>query len=143
MKKNNTVLSVKKDFSIRFNEVDSMSFVWHGSYSSYFEDAREAFGEKYGLGYLVIFNSGFYAPLVELTFKYRKPMTYGMHPRIEITYIPSDAAKIIFDYAIYDNADDSLVATGHSVQVFLDKQYQLVWYNPDFYAEWKKRWGIL
>jgi hypothetical protein len=25
------------------------------------------------------------------------------------------------------------------VQVFMDKNYQLIWTNPDFYAEWKKR----
>ena len=53
-------LSASKDIEIRFSEVDSMNFVWHGSYSLYFEDAREAFGAKYGLGYLFIFNNGFY-----------------------------------------------------------------------------------
>jgi Predicted thioesterase len=136
-------LTASKNFEIRFSEVDSMNFVWHGSYSSYFEDAREAFGAKYGLGYLMIFNNGYYAPLVDLSFKYKKPMTYNMAPRIEITYIPTETAKIIFDYAIYDNMDNSLIATGHSVQVFLDKQYQLVWYNPDFYTEWKKQWAVL
>ena len=129
------LLTATKDFDIRFSEVDSMQFVWHGSYTSYFEDAREAFGQKYGLGYLTIFNNGFYAPLVDLSFKYKKPMRYGMHPRIEITYVPTETAKIIFDYAIYDNTDDSLIATGRSVQVFLDHDYQLVWYTPDFYEE--------
>jgi acyl-CoA thioester hydrolase len=136
-------LKASKDFEIRFSEVDSMSIVWHGSYTSYFEDAREAFGAKYGLGYLCIFNNGFYAPLVDLSFKYKKPMIYGMHPRIEITYIPTEAAKIVFEYAIFDRADNSLIATGKSVQVFLDKNYQLVWYNPDFYQNWKKQWGVL
>src|SRR5574344_1264299 len=98
-------LTVTKNFAIRFSEVDSMQFVWHGSYTSYFEDPREAFGQKYGLGYLTIFNNGFYAPLVDLSFKYKKPMRYGMHPCIEITYIPTETAKIIFDYAIFDRAD--------------------------------------
>lgn len=135
-------LTVTKNFAIRFSEVDSMQFVWHGSYTSYFEDAREAFGQKYGLGYLTIFNNGFYAPLVDLSFKYKKPMRYGMHPCIEITYIPTEAAKIIFEYAIYDCSDHSLIATGRSVQVFLDHDYQLVWYTPDFYAEWKKQWNV-
>ena len=136
------LLTATKDFDIRFSEVDSMQFVWHGSYTYYFEDAREAFGQKYGLGYLTIFNNGFYAPLVDLSFKYKKPMRYGMHPRIEITYLPTETAKIIFDYAIYDNTDDSLIATGRSVQVFLDHDYQLVWYTPDFYEEWKKQWKV-
>ena len=71
------LLTATKDFDIRFSEVDSMQFVWHGSYTSYFEDAREAFGQKYGLGYLTIFNHGFYAPLVDLSFKYKKPMRHA------------------------------------------------------------------
>lgn len=34
------------------------------------------------------------------------------------------------------------MATGHSVQVFLDKKYQLVWINPDFYQQWKEKWKV-
>lgn len=136
-------LSASKDIEIRFSEVDSMNFVWHGSYSLYFEDAREAFGAKYGLGYLFIFNNGFYAPLVELSFQYKKPLVYGMKPRITIFYRPTLAAKIVFDYEIRDTATNDLLAIGHSVQVFLDKQYQLVWANPPFYEEWKKKWNVI
>ncbi|MDO4165144.1 MAG: acyl-CoA thioesterase [Bacteroides sp.] len=128
------------EFEIRFSEVDSMNIVWHGSYPLYFEDAREAFGRKYGLGYMTIFHNGYYAPLVELSFQYKKPLVYEMHPAITIKYRPTDAAKIVFDYEIHDTADGSLVATGHSVQVFMDSQYQLVWFNPPFYEEWKKQW---
>lgn len=133
-------LSETIDFEVRFSEVDSMNIVWHGSYPLYFEDAREAFGRKYGLGYLFMFGQGVYAPLVDLRFQYKKPMIYGMRPKLKITYRPTDAAKIIFDYTIFDPKDQSVIATGHSVQVFLDKNYQLVWTNPDFYAEWKKKW---
>ena len=44
-------LSVEKQFEVRFSEVDMMNVVWHGAYPLYLEDAREAFGEKYGLSY--------------------------------------------------------------------------------------------
>lgn len=117
-----------------------MNVVWHGAYPLYFEDAREAFGEKYDLGYMRFFDNDCYAPLVELTFHYKKPITYRMRPRIDIIYRPTDAAKIVFEYEIYDTADGSLLATGHSVQVFMDRNYELLWYNPPFYEEWKRRW---
>jgi len=136
-------LRAEKQLDIRFNEVDSMNIVWHGSYVLYFEDAREAFGKKYGLGYLDIFGNGYYAPLVDLRFNYKKPLVYGQKARIEIVYRNTAAAKIIFDYEIYDLADNSLIATGYSVQVFLDKQYQLVWGNPPFYEEWKRKHGLI
>ena len=79
-------LKASKKFAIRFSEVDSMNVVWHGSYPLYFEDAREAFGEKYGLEYMGFFAHGYYAPLVDLSFHYKKPIKYGMTPRIDIIY---------------------------------------------------------
>jgi acyl-CoA thioester hydrolase len=143
MNKNKPVLKASKEVEIRFNEVDSMNIVWHGSYVLYFEDAREAFGFKYGLAYLDIFDNGYYAPLVEIKFNYKKPLVYGRKARVDITFRNTEAAKIIFDYEIFDTSDDSLIATGYSIQVFLDKQYQLVWGNPPFYEEWKQRWRLL
>lgn len=133
-------LSAELDFDIRFSEVDSMNIVWHGSYPLYFEDAREAFGKKYDLGYLRMFHEGVYAPLVDLRFQYKKPLTYGMHPRIKITYRHTEAAKLIFDYQIYNPEDGVVMATGYSVQVFMDHDYQLMLYNPPFIEAWRKKW---
>ena len=135
-------LKTSKQLEIRFSEVDSMNVVWHGSYMLYFEDAREAFGLQYDLSYMGFFDHGYFAPLVEMNFQWKKPIMYGMKPRIDIIYRPTDAAKIVFDYEIHDPDDESLIATGHSVQVFMDTDYQLVLYNPPFYDEWKKRWNV-
>jgi acyl-CoA thioester hydrolase len=115
-----------------------MGVAWHGSYMLYLEDAREAFGEKYDLGYLRFFGEGYYAPLVDVQLKYKNPIIYGMHPEIEIVYTPTESAKIVFDYKITDG--DTLLATAHTVQVFMDKQYKLVLGNPPFFEEWKKKW---
>lgn len=141
--KNSRIVKELKEtipFSVRFSEVDSMNIVWHGSYSLYFEDAREAFGKRYGLGYFDIFGNGYYAPLVELSFNYKRPIKYGMKPEITIIYRHTDSAKIVFDYEIRDTVSGDILATGHSVQVFMDMQYQLVWANPEFYEEWKQKW---
>ena len=120
-----------------------MGVVWHGHYAIYFEDAREAFGAKYGLEYLMMFGKGFFEPIVELTFKYKRVLIYGMKPEITITYRPCEAAKIIFDYEIRDTETDEVVVTGHSVQVFMDaKSHQLVLTSPDFYEEWKQKWKV-
>lgn len=140
---NNKSLKASHVFSVRFSEVDSMNIVWHGSYSLYFEDAREEFGRQYGLGYLDIFGNGYYAPLVELSFKYKKPIIYGMECRVDITYRPTEAAKIVFEYEIRNNQTDELLATGKTIQVFMDREYQLVWINPPFYQDWKQYHGVI
>lgn len=134
------VLKAEKRFEIRFSEVDSMGVVWHGVYAKYFEDAREEFGRKYGLGYMFISGNGVFAPIVELTCKYRKPLFYEMNPLVVITYRPTEAAKIVFDYEIRNADNGEIHAKGHSVQVFTDKQYNLLWTNPHFYEQWKQKW---
>lgn len=143
MNMNNVLLKESKEIDVRFSEVDSMNIVWHGSYALYFEDAREAFGKRYGIGYLDIFANGYYAPLVDLRFNYKRPLIYGKKARVDITYRPTDAAKIIFDYEIVDPEEGTVIATGYSIQVFLDKDYQLMWQNPPFYEAWKQTMGLI
>lgn len=136
-------LAAVHPFEIRFSEVDSMNIVWHGSYMSYFEDAREAFGARYGLEYMTIFGNGYYAPLVEMDFKFKSPLRYESHPEIIITYRPTESAKIVFDYEIRDRDTGTVCATGRSVQVFVDRNYELVWESPEFYRNWQKKWEVL
>jgi len=136
-------LKTSKEFDVRFSEVDSMNIVWHGSYALYFEDAREQFGKEFGLSYMFYFDNGYYAPLVELNFSYKKPLLYEQKARIEIIYRNVPAAKVIFDYEIYLTSDNSLIATGTSTQVFLDHDYNLMWTNPPFYEEWKRKYDLL
>jgi acyl-CoA thioester hydrolase len=61
------LLSIKTETIIRFSEVDSMGVVWHGNYVKYFEDGREAFGNKYGLNYLDFHKNGILTPIVKLS----------------------------------------------------------------------------
>jgi acyl-CoA thioester hydrolase len=142
MMKTNQLIALK-EFEPRFSEVDSMGIVWHGSYAKYFEDGREEFGKKFGLGYMFIFRNGFYAPLVDLNFQFRKPLPYEIKAVVETKYINSPAAKIQFEYRIFLPEDNSTICTGSSTQVFLDKNYQLAWSIPPFYNEWKAKFGLL
>lgn len=136
-------LKASKRFQIRFSEVDSMKVVWHGSYPLYLEDAREHFGKKFGLGYNDYIDHNYYAPLVDMSIKYKRPLLYGMNARVDIIYRPTEAAKVVFDYEIYNDDDNTLIATAHTVQVFMDLDYQLVLENPEFYREWKNKWNVL
>lgn len=135
-------LKTSVPLKIRFSEVDSMRIVWHGHYAKFFEDAREAFGKQYGLGYMDIYGAGYYAPLVEMSVKYRKPILYDMIPEVTVIYRPTEAAKIVLDYEIMDPESGDLLATGHTVQVFMDLNYQLVLTNPEFFENWKRKWNV-
>jgi len=128
---------------VRFSEVDSMQIVWHGEYVRYFEDGREAFGRQYGgLGYMEMYNSGFVVPLVKINLEFKHPLVCGDTAIVETRYINCDAAKILFEYVIYRESDMQVVATGESMQVFLNRDNQLELVNPNFYIQWKKKWGV-
>ena len=90
--------------------------------------------------YLYIFDQGYYAPLVELHMEYKRPLRYKDSARVEIVYRHTDAAKLIFDYKIYHLPSDDIVATGYSVQVFLDRDFNLMWDLPPFFAQWQQKY---
>ena len=136
------ILSEKAEITPRFSEVDSLGIVWHGNYLKYFEDGREAFGAKYNLGYLDVFNNGFVTPLVKINCDFKKILKYGDKATIKVTYIDTEAAKITFKYLILKQGTDEVIATGESVQVFLNGKGDLHLTIPPFFAEWKKKWGI-
>lgn len=137
------VLSAQKQIEIRFNEVDMMNVVWHGAYPIYLEDAREAFGAKYGLSYRKYIQEMIFAPIVEMDIRYRKPLHFGMTPTIQIVYVPSESAKIIFDYKIYDEQTGEVYLTARTLQVFMDTNYKLMWFSPQFYIDWQKEMKLI
>lgn len=141
--KNVAALIDRTSLKVRFSEIDSMQIVWHGEYVRYFEDGRESFGKHYDLGYMDIYGQGFMVPIVDLTCQFKQSLSFGEEAIIETRYINCDAAKIIFEYTIYRAIDQKIVATGSTIQVFLNHKKELELVNPQFYIEWKKRWGIV
>ena len=135
-------LTDRKEITVRFSEVDSMKIVWHGNYLKYFEDGRESFGLKYDLGYLEVYNHNVMIPIVKVNCDYKKPLVYGDDIIVETLYIPTEAAKIVFEYRIERKKDGEIVATGSSTQVFLTPDGELLLNSPEFYSGWKKKWGI-
>ena len=136
-------LTAEKQFEVRFSEVDMMGVVWHGAYPVYLEDAREEFGARFGLSYSKYIEEMIFAPVVDLRLSYRRPLRYGMKPVARITYRPTEAAKILFDYEIYDPQDGTVYLTASSVQVFMNPDYELLWDSPEFSLDWKRSVGLL
>lgn len=124
------------EIDVRFSEVDSLQIVWHGNYVKYMEDGREDFGRRYGLSYLDVKANGYTIPIVKISCEYKNSLRYGDKATIKTTYIPCDAAKIIFVSHIY-NQSNQLVAQGETVQVFVDDNDELALQCPPFFEQWK------
>lgn len=137
-------ISFESEIRVRFNETDPLGIVWHGNYITYFEDGREAFGRAYGLSYLDQKEHGFATPIVKSECEHKLPLKYGEIAKIKTTFIDSPAAKMIFRYEIF-NAENQLVCTGKTIQVFVDKcgAGDLSLSLPIFFEQWKQKVGLL
>mgnify|MGYP000948761973 CR=1 FL=1 len=139
----NQILKDRIEVLVRFNEADPLGIVWHGHYIRYFEDGREAFGNKYGIGYLDFYRKNIIIPVVNIDCSYKRSLKYGEKVAVETTFIPCEAAKLKFEYRLFNAATGELVATGSSVQVFLDKETSVLQLtNPVFFEEWKSKMGL-
>ena len=123
----------------RFEEVDPLSIVWHGRYASYFEDGRTEFGNKYNLSYNEMFENKFLAPIVQFHVDHHKPLLFENEFKITALLHWSGAARLNFSYKIERN--EELIATGFTVQMFLDMDHNPLLFKPrlveDLYSRWE------
>jgi len=122
---------------VRFSEVDPIRMVWHGSYVKYMEDAREAFGRRWGLSYRHIFESGYFAPVYDIHLRYVASATVDEELDVKIVWRRKIGAKICFDYEIRRAGDGALVLEASTIQLFTSQDGVLETSEPDFYRKWK------
>jgi len=134
-------LRVTVERRVRFEETDPLAIVWHGRYASYFEDARNAAGERYGIGYLDLHRNGVVAPIRIMHSDYHHPLRYNETFSIEGIVHWSEAARINMEYIIR-NKDGRLATTGYTVQIMLDADENLLLIPPPFYREFLERWRV-
>jgi acyl-CoA thioester hydrolase len=124
---------------VRFQEVDSIGIVWHGRYAGYFEDARDALGEQYGIGYMDFYENGILVPIKQLHADFHRPLRLKDEVTVEATLHYSDAARINHAFVIRDR-EGAVATTGYTVQMMLDKDRNLCMIPPPFYEAFLARW---
>jgi len=139
MSKPKTIIT-STEIIVRFSDCDALQMVWHGHYIKYFEDGREDFGRKYNLGYWEIYKeSGLAVPIIHVECDYKKFVGLGEKITIESTFIDTPAAKIIFEYKVF-NKKKELMCAGKTIQVFVDAvTKELLITVPPFYEKWKQK----
>jgi acyl-CoA thioester hydrolase len=125
--------------TVRFEEVDPLQVVWHGRYASYFEDARVALGEKYGIGYQTLFSNQILTPIKTLHVDYRLPLQFQEECTIEAILQWSEAARINIEYIIRNSAN-AITATGYTIQMMLDIDFNLYIFHPPLFKDFCTRW---
>jgi len=132
-------LRVEVERAVRFDEVDCMAIVWHGRYASYFEDARTALGDRYGVGYLQLYEQGVAAPIRQMHVDYHQPLRFPEPFTVEGLLHWSDAARFNYEFIIR-NAAGVVTTTGYSVQMLLSPEGEILLTQPEFMRDFLRRW---
>lgn len=137
-------LEDRTEIRVRFSEVDSLRIVWHGHYVAYLEEARRAFGRRYELDYPVFLEHGVAAPVVQLELDFLAPARLQDVLEVTTRFFKSDCPKLEFAYAIRRVGEDSVLATGSTVQVFTTFDGELLPQWPPLMIEryrlWEGQW---
>lgn len=124
---------------VRFEEVDPLGIVWHGRYASYFEDARVALTDRYGIGYLEFYGKGVVAPVRKLHVDYFRSLRFRESFTVEAVLHWTEATRLNMEFVIRNEARE-VTTTGYTVQMMLDTGRNLLMLPPPFYREFLDRW---
>lgn len=125
---------------VRFSEIDSMRCAWHGSYVSYFEDGREAFGRQFpGIGYADMQQAGIYAPMYDMHLRFLAPLQLNDIAEIHTLYVYKPGARLDFEYRVYRDNGKQLCAEGSTTQLFIEPNGQLMLEAPDYFKAWQDK----
>ncbi|MFA4830299.1 MAG: acyl-CoA thioesterase [Thermodesulfovibrionales bacterium] len=123
-----------------FSEVDVMGVVWHGRYSTYFEEAAAEIGRRCGLSYRDFYEAELRAPIVEFHINYYKPLFLDEEFTIRGALIWNEGSRMNTEYYLLKQ-DGSLAASGYTVQLFIDpNSWEVCIVSPGLLEKCRKRW---
>ena len=120
---------------IPFNDVDSMTVVWHGNYLKYFEAARGVLLRKIGYDYPDMERSGFLWPVIECKCRFIAPARYGMKINIQAT-VSEWENRLYINYLISDAKTEQRLCKGHTIQVAVNKENgEMLFASPQVFLD--------
>lgn len=124
---------------VRFEEVDPLGIVWHGRYPGYFEDARVALSDRYGIGYMDFYGQGIITPIRQLHIDYVRPLHFKDIFSIEAVLHWTAATRINMEFILRDETQ-VVTTTGFTVQLMLDTNGDTLLAPPALYRAFTDRW---
>lgn len=105
----------------RYAETDQMGIIYHSNYFIWFEVARTDFFTHLGYSYRKLEEENIILPVTEVKCEYIKPARYAHPVRVETHIYLFKGVRFGLKYHIYDDETQELLAHGHTLHGFVDK----------------------
>jgi len=128
----------KYSFKPRFSDIDRYGIAHHSRYFYWFEEGRFYWLEKI----LKVSKENqvkLYAPIINLSAEYKKPIVFEQDYIILCNVIMDDFKPMVkFEYKIMDASENSLFSIGHTEHVFTNSEGELLLEIPEYLVEHTK-----
>ena len=120
------MLTHKTTCRVRYADTDKMGFVYHANYFRWFEVGRSEMFRSMGIPYKSIESKGIFLPLSEIHCKFNAPSQYDDILLIETSLDSHYRAGMKFDYQIFSENGDKLLASGYTKHACVDSGGRVV-----------------
>lgn len=108
--------STETEITAQFYDLDPMGVMWHGNYARFLEQARCDLLNSIGYNYDEMHVSGYMWPIVDMQFKFIRPIRFAQVVIITSTLIEY-ANRLKITYLIRDKETGATITKAHTVQV--------------------------
>ena len=122
--------------NINYYETDKMGVVHHSNYIRFFEEARCQFLKDANLPYDMLEEKGIMSPVLGVSCKYKRHVTFGDTIQIETSIKEFSGVKFTVQYKVYNKNTGELCVEGESNHCFTDsnlKPLNMKKHHPDIY----------
>ena len=112
----------KIEHKVIYADTDAGQVVYYGNYFRWFESGRTELLKALGINCNSVEKKGIIAPVVEAHCSYFKPSKYDDTIVIETRISEIGGKSIRFDHKVFRKKDKKLLATGHTINVFVDRK---------------------
>lgn len=120
---------------VNFYDTDAMAVVHHSNYIRWFEIGRVEFLRQAGITLTELMDDGYVFPITEVSAKYMNSGYFDDELIIETTPVALTKAKMAFSYRVLRAADDTVLVTGFTQNVFTSRATGKITRLPDKYYD--------
>ena len=120
------MFSHRTTYRVIYGDTDNMGQVYYGNYFRWFEIGRNEMFRSLGLPYRTVEDNGIFLPVSETHCKYSTPAKYDDIIVIETSVDTSVKGGIKFDYTIYAEDGETLLAKGYTKHAYMNTDGKVV-----------------